>query len=254
MPASSPLTIPPSINAVVAQMPHAVWRANQMASYPMPVASTGYRALDEELPNRGWPRSALIELLLQQQGIGEMQLLRPALATIAHHQRIALIQPPYLPQVAAWSGWGLPLEHLLWVKTASSADALWSTEQILRHGSCGAVILWQANIRSVSLRRLHLAAQGADTILWLIRTLANVPDASPAPLRLGLRPARGGAEITFVKRRGPHTDATLYVPFELPFESMPSQPQIITTTFNHALLDRPTPAVAPVGSIAAMLE
>jgi protein ImuA len=249
MSVSHPNSILPNISAVVAQMPHAVWRGNQMASYPATVAPTGYRVLDAELPNGGWPKSALIELLLQQQGIGEMQLLRPALATIARRQRIALIQPPYLPQVAAWSGWGLPAEHLLWLKTKSSADALWSTEQILRHGSCGAVILWQSNIRSVSLRRLHLAAQGSDTVLWLIRPLANVPDASPAPLRLGLRPALGGAEVTFVKRRGPQSDATLY----LPFETMPSLP-LITKAPNHAFVDRPSPAVAPVGSTTAMLE
>lgn len=236
-------------SAVVAQMPHAVWRANQMASYAAPVVPTGYRALDAELPNGGWPRSALIELLLQQQGIGEMRLLRPTLVTIARRLRITLIQPPYLPQVATWSGWGLPPEHLLWVKTESSADALWSTEQILRHGSCGAVILWQSNIRSVSLRRLHLAAQGSDTVLWLVRPQANAPDASPAPLRLGLRPTRGGAEVTFVKRRGPQADSPLYVPFE----TMPSLP-LITPAPHHAFMDSPPPAVASSGSVAALLE
>lgn len=64
-------SIPSSINAVIEQMSYAVWYANQMASYPAAVVSTGYPALNEALPNRGWPRSALIELLLQQQGIGE---------------------------------------------------------------------------------------------------------------------------------------------------------------------------------------
>jgi protein ImuA len=249
--------MPSTVDTVVARMPHAVWRANQMGSYPAPVAATGYDTLDGELPSRGWPRSALIELLIQQPGIGEMQLLRPSLAGIARHQRIALIQPPHLPQVAAWSGWGLPPAHLLWVKTSSSADALWSTEQIVQNGSCGAVILWQSNIRPASLRRLHLAAQGADTFLWLIRPLSSAPDSSLAPLRLGLRPAAGGIDLTFIKRRGPHTEASLY----LPFETMPSLPLSTPTTasptaspHHHALLDRSPSASASAGSVTAMLE
>jgi hypothetical protein len=39
------------------------------------------------------------------------------------------------------------------------------TEQILKNGCCGAVILWQSVVRNESLHRLHLAAQSTDT--WL---------------------------------------------------------------------------------------
>jgi len=52
------------------------------------------------------------------------------------------------------------------------------------------------------LRRLHLAAQHGDTLFFLFRPLAAAQDASPAPLRLSLRPAAGGIEVGFVKRRG----------------------------------------------------
>lgn len=247
--ASSQASISSSANAVIAQMPHAVWRANQMASYPAQAIPTGYRALDQELPHQGWPHSALIELLLQQPGIGEMQLLRPALSIIGKTRRIAMIQPPHVPQAATWSGWGLPPEHLLWLKTGRTADALWSAEQILRNGSCGAVLMWQTHSRPVALRRLQLAAQETDTVLWLIRPMANAQDASPAPLRLGLRPALAGVEVTFIKRRGPHTDMPLY----LPLENMPST-SIVSTSTHHAFMDRRSPAPASAGSIAAVLE
>jgi protein ImuA len=100
---------------------------------------------------------------------------------------------------------------------------------------------------------LHLAAQGADTYLWLIRPLANAPDSSPAPLRLGLRPAAGGISLTFVKRRGPHTEASLYLPFET-MPSLPLSPPTTTSPLHHALLDRSPSASAPAGSITAMLE
>ena len=92
-----------------------------------------------------------------------MQLLKPALAKLATSQRVALIQPRYLPHAMTCKSWGIVDRNLLWLRPRSSADALWSAEQILRNGSCGAVVLWQSNVRSESLRRLNLAAQSTDT-------------------------------------------------------------------------------------------
>jgi protein ImuA len=234
--------------AIVAQYPHAVWRANQIGSCRNPVIPTSHAALDRELPNGGWPTSSLIELLLQQPGIGEMRLLRPALATIAKQRRIALVQPPHLPQAAAWSAWGLTLQHLLWIKTVRNADALWSAEQILRNGSCGALLFWQTHVRPESLRRLHLAAQATDIVFWMMRPLATAQDASPAPLRLALRPAHAGLAIDVVKRRGPQRDEALYLPLHdgivRPFNS---------NSFNHARLDRRSSAAATPRNLPAAL-
>lgn len=69
--------------------------------------------------------------------------------------------------------------------------------------------------RSESLRRLHLAAQQGDTLFFMLRPLAAAQDASPAALRLSLRPVAGGIEIGFVKRRGPRRDDALFLPMPL---------------------------------------
>src|SRR5437867_156377 len=106
-----------------------VWRASELAVSRATTCSTGHAMLDEELPNNGWPRSTLVELLLQQAGIGEMQLLKPALAKLSRNQRIALVQPPYLPHVMACKSWNFNTRNLFWIKAVSTADALWSTEQ-----------------------------------------------------------------------------------------------------------------------------
>lgn len=217
---SAQLSLNSGVQRVVSQMPHAIWRADQMGSYSTAITGSGYPALDAELPNKGWPASTLIELLVQPNGIGEMQLLRPALAAIAKQRRIALVQFPHLPQISSWMGWGLPIESLLWINTARTADALWSAEQILRNGSCGALLFWQTHVRSESLRRLHLAAQGSETTFWMIRPLASAQDASPSPLRLGLRPARAGIAIDILKRRGPQRTE----PLHLALPTMPSTP------------------------------
>lgn len=222
-------------------LPPSVWRASQMGSYQAPVTPTGHASLDQELPNGGWPSATLTELLVQQAGIGELRLLRPALRSIAHTRRIALLCPPYLPQTAAWAAWGLPVENLLWVKAARSADALWSAEQILRNGSCGALIFWEAQARSESLRRLLLAAQGSDMLFWMLRPLACMRQASPAPLRLALRPASGGLDIEIVKRRGPRRDLPIY----LPLEDSPAAPAYTASAeSSHAHLDQRASAAA----------
>lgn len=189
-----------------------VWRADQLAVSRATTMTSGHAMLDTELPNGGWPRSALVELLVQQHGIGEMQLLKPALAALSRQQHVAFVQPPYLPHTMAFKAWQLLDKNVLWLRPQSSTDALWSAEQILKNGSCGAVVLWQSNVRPESLRRLNLAAQATDTWLWLVRPLAAAADASPSPLRIALRPALGGISVDILKRKGPHCDAPIFVP------------------------------------------
>jgi protein ImuA len=110
---------------------------------------------------------------------------------------------------------GVPPASALWLRADRTADALWAAEQVLRSGSCGALLFWQTQIRSDSLRRLHLAAQAGETLFFMMRPLAAAQDASPAPLRLGLRPKAGGLEIEFVKRRGPQRDEPLFLPMQV---------------------------------------
>jgi protein ImuA len=239
--------------ALAEQMPHALWRADQTLSYQAATVSSGYLPMDDALPGRGWPSSALIELLSQQAGIGEMQLLHPALQTIAAKRHIVLVQPPHLPQIAAWTNWGLPAERLLWVKAKSTADALWSAEQVLRNGGngcCGALLFWQAQVRPESLRRLHLAAQDTDMLFWMIRPLASAQDASPSPLRLGLRPAANGIRIDIIKQRGARREEPLFLSLQNQ-TSVTLNPSISSSY--HALLDRPASPATRTRNLPATL-
>jgi len=187
-----------------------LWRGAQLARSYGKTVDTGYAALSSELPGGGWPVGALVELLVQQPGVGEMRLLKPALEKVSRRP-IALLQPPHVPNALAFSFLGLPLEKLMQVRATSTADALWSAEQILRAGSCGALIAWQQHIRAEALRRLHLAAQATETLLFLVRPLASAQDASPATLRLGVRAADEGIVIDVLKRRGPARTETLSI-------------------------------------------
>ncbi len=213
-----------------------LWRASQLAHSTTRCVDTGHPILSKQLPGGGWPTGMLTELLLQQAGVGELRLLRPALMQVAK-RRIVLLQPPHAPQALALAALGLAPSQLVWVRSSRVTDALWAAEQILRSGSCGALLFWAAHARGESLRRLHLAAQSGDTLLFLMRPLTAAQDASPAPLRLSLRPAAGGIELGFVKRRGPRRDAPLFLPLT---------PSLLQ---RHATLDRPQPAPAPARSV-----
>lgn len=191
-----------------------IWRASQLARSTTRCVDTGHAALSNQLAGGGWPTGTLIELMVQQAGIGELRLLAPALSKVADRQ-VVMISPPHAPQIIALAQLGLQPSSLLLVKSNVSADALWAAEQVLRSGSYGAVLFWAAHVRPESLRRLNLAAAAGETLFYVVRPLAAAQDASPSPLRLSLRPALGGVEIGFVKRRGPQRDEPLFLPLDV---------------------------------------
>ena len=199
----------------------ALWRASQLARSVGRTVPTGLASLASNLPGGGWPMGTNIDLLVSQPGIGELRLVAPALRQIAK-RKIVLINPPHQPQILGFASQGIDAADLVWLRPSTTADTLWAAEQVLRSGSCGAVLLWANHARSESMRRLNLAAQtGGETLFFLYRPLAAAQDPSPAQLRLALRPALGGIEVTFLKRRGPQRDDPLIVPLPspMPFKS-----------------------------------
>lgn len=222
----------------------ALWRATQLASTTARCVPTGHPQLNAELPGGGWPLGNLIELLSAQAGVGEMRLLRPALAGIERTRPIALVQPPHTPNHVCAAGWRMDVQQWLWVAPADDRDALWAAEKILKNGSCGALLLWQTRIRPESLRRLHLAAQGSDTLFLMLRPAQAADRASPAPLRLVLTPATGGLDIHILKRRGPVSTGDLHLALDAPAP-------VFSPFLPYAPLDRPTPLPVAAGRVAS---
>ncbi|RTZ48126.1 translesion DNA synthesis-associated protein ImuA [Candidimonas sp. SYP-B2681] len=206
----------------------ALWRASQLSRSPGHYIDTGYAAVSAELPGGGWPLGNLIDILIQQPGIGELQLLRPALLRLGERP-VVFVHPPFLPQASAWSSWGGLLSCLLWARPGRTADALWTAEQVLRSGAFAAVLLWQDAVRNQSLRRLQLAAQEGNTLFVLMRPLAAAQQTSPAPLRLALQPAPLGLNVSILKRRG----GTHEGPIQLQL-----YPETRFSEFDHAIMDR----------------
>jgi cell division inhibitor SulA len=176
-----------------------LWHAGRSAKITADGESTGYAELDALLPQKGWPRRALTELLLPADGLGELSLLFPALTrmTQAGHP-VVVIAPPYIPYAPSWQAAGMDLS-LVEIVDASPRDALWAFEQCLRSGACSAVLGWPQQADAQSLRRLQVAADSGDCLGFAFRDRKHVANASPAALRMEhaggqwhIRKCRGG--------------------------------------------------------------
>lgn len=176
-----------------------IWRGKAANQTPDGL-STGHAALDAALPGNGWPRSALSEILLPADGIGELRLLLPALGELSRQGgNVVLIDPPYTPFPLAWQAQGLELAKLQ-IVDSSGRDSLWSAEQCLRAGACAAVLLWPRQVDDRALRRLQVAAESGQSIGFVCRDARHAEQSSPVALRLRLhvRPS----EIEVLKCRG----------------------------------------------------
>src|SRR5258708_5343176 len=98
---------------------HPVWRGGTLAKN-VAALPTRFPSLDAELPRGGWPRQGLTELLTDEAGIGELELVLPALAALTSAgNRTVWIGPPHVPYAPALAAAGLDLTHLLIVTPAS---------------------------------------------------------------------------------------------------------------------------------------
>lgn len=204
VPAPGALALPPAVAA-------AIWRGDELG---LPVGTTwasGFDALDAVLPGGGWPGGALTELLLPQAGTLEFRLLGPLLGRIAARgARVVLVGPPRPPHAPGLLPHGIGTEALVWVRADTVAERLWATEQLLKAGSCGAVLAWLPQARPDQLRRLQVHAAASTAPALLCRPAAAAHEPSAAPLRLLTHAGPGWAlRVEVLKRKGPPLDRAL---------------------------------------------
>ena len=180
-----------------------LWHAGRSAAIAADGESTGHAALDALLPQGGWPRRALTELLLPADGVGELALLLPTLARMTQAgSTVAVIAPPYVPYAPAWQAAGVDLS-LLEIVDAAPRDALWAFEQCLRSGACAAVLGWPVQADGPALRRLQVAADSGECLGFALRDRRHAANPSAAALRLeAVSDAQGGSTWQVRKCRG----------------------------------------------------
>jgi hypothetical protein len=182
----------------------AIWRgraAAQRRGLP-----SGFAALDAYLPDGGWPRSGLIEILSARFGSGELRLLLPLLAALtrtATARWCVWVAPPLLPFAPALVAHGVVLER---VAVVSGARPLWAFEQTLGSGACDAALAWATRPKPRELRRLQLAAERGRALGVLFRPRRAAAEASVAVLRLDLEPLAAGVRLRLLKGRTARRD------------------------------------------------
>ena len=221
----------------------AVWRGGAVPATP--AAPTGYVELDAGLPGGGWPVGGLVEVLCRAEGIGELQIVLPALAALtAAGHRVAWLAPPHLPYAPALCAAGVRLEQLTVIRAPGRRDALWAAEQALRARSFHALLLWLPRASYAELRRLAVAAQAGPGFVLAFRPPEASCESSPAVLRLALEAAApetaGQLAVRILKRRGLPLAAALPVFIERPHVKRPA----------HALGRAPFPAIPAPGVVA----
>lgn len=194
------------------QIHPALWRGSQLARPCQNTVSTGYQQLDAQLPGKGWPTGALIEIMSAHPGMGEMQLLKPALTHLEAGGSISLVNPPYIPSAPYLEHWFSDKHRIFWVKPDTPRNTLWATEKILQHNASAALLCWINAVHPASLRRLHLAARQSQTLFFSLRPASAITEGSIAPLRLNLESSAAGLDVIVIKRRGPllNTGIRLY--------------------------------------------
>lgn len=197
-----------------------VWRGSGLAQCP-PGIPTGFEALDAGLPGHGWPRGELTELLADASGIGELQLVLPALSQLTTSgKRIVWLAPPHVPYPPSLAAAGVDLTQLLVVRPRGRAEALWAAEQVLRSSASRALVAWLPRIRYAELQRLAVAAEAGGGIAFLFRPAAAERESSAASLRLALQ--AGGSELVvrILKRRGAPASGPLRLALNLPCHAL----------------------------------
>lgn len=193
------------------ELMEAVWRADQLGHARTSAVSTGFAALDAQIPEGGWPCGCLIEILQPQPSVLEWRLIGPSLHPLLQGGRaVVVVGPPKPLHLPGLRHLGIEEQQLSWVVANAPSQRLWATEQLLRANAAAAVVTWMPQARPEQLRRLQVLAQACEGLVFICRPLAARHDPSPAPLRVVARPlVDWQIEVQIVKRRGPAQEAPL---------------------------------------------
>ena len=192
----------------------AIWRGNEFGTVVSDTVSSGWPALDQELPGGGWPCGSLAEVLSPQPSVLEWRLIGPALRqVVSKGGQVVVVGPPKHLHLPGLVHEGLDQRHLIWIQTDTPAERLWVTEQLIKSNAAGAVVSWLPQARQEQIRRLQIGAQGCEGLVFLFRPESAQHEASAAPLRLQ---ATYGVDwelqVQVFKRRGPVHDGVVTLP------------------------------------------
>ena len=109
-----------------------LWQAGSLGRCQSSTLSSGFAALDAELPGGGWPCQSLCEILQPKGQHAEWRLLAPGLRglfaspagrTQGARPPVLLIAPPFVPHGPGLQDLGLEAAHWVWIKPSPATEA-----------------------------------------------------------------------------------------------------------------------------------
>lgn len=185
-----------------------LWKGSRSPA-PGQGIGTGFPALDEILPYRGWPRGAVMAVTVCDWGIGELSLFLPLMAHYNRNNRyVSWIAPPHTPYPPALAAGGLDLSLCrVLMNPDKDQQILWCAEKLLQSSACGLVLAWPRTLTGRAVRRLQLAVEDSGASCLLLHRQgpeggARSWDASPATMHLHLSRIAAGLKLEILKARG----------------------------------------------------
>ena len=186
------------------QMQSDLWSGAVNPHKPASVISTGFQELDAVLPDGGWARSGLVEILLQPGSLGAMRLLMPVLVQLSVEQRwLSWVSPPSLPSVSALATAGVRLSCIQLVRPKHYQAGLDIITRSLENGKCSAVLAWPMINDEAIFEQLQQSARAGHALGFMFRDSRTVSQTSSAALRLQLetRP-HGNLVVSVLDQQG----------------------------------------------------
>ncbi|MCA8927525.1 MAG: hypothetical protein KDC18_05595 [Alphaproteobacteria bacterium] len=148
-------------------------------------------SLDSALPEGGLRRGAVHEILgpgRDRRGdgaaaafaavlLGRLMQTDPARrpAVWCSNRRVALRQADLAgrPYPLGLAGFGVAVDRLLFVESASDGEALWATEETARSAAAAVLVVELGRLPAVAARRLQLAAEASNTAVLALRSASD---------------------------------------------------------------------------------
>jgi len=175
-------------------------KATPASSRVMP---TGVDGLDELLPDGGWPKNGLVEIVVPDGYADFMSLLMPALARFSRQGRwIAMVTPPCQARARLFTDSTMDPLKVLQVNPHPGRSALWTAESMLQSGDCSVVLAWpNCNTELMDKRLLNAAASG-KALAILVRYEGLSMPRSAVDVRLKLVVDADGRSLYLVGGQG----------------------------------------------------
>jgi cell division inhibitor SulA len=167
------------------------------------VASTGMAALDEMLPDGGWPKHGVVEIIVPDHYAGAIELVLPALQRLARQGRwIVMVTPPFPVRAALFTDAVINANKVLQVNPHPGRSALWTVESMLETGDCAAVLAWPGCDTELMDKRLHLAAARGKGMCILFRRESHARCRSGVDVRIRLEDSEAGRAVFRLNSQG----------------------------------------------------